>query len=605
MKNSLKRFLVGILCIAMAMGFAPEIRVQATSGFDYSTWDANNRVRFNGYDWYVIGGDSSTVTLLAADSISVCSFDDREPHNRANNSYIQSKVKRYLDSLTDAGGSFADVADAIKSVDLPDVGVTGAKLYLLSVDEALAVSEDLRKTEQKSGRTDKARTGWWLRTPVAHEGYSMIETFVGDNGTTTDSGGDAVWDEMDVRPALKLDLGAVDYLADKNEFVLHGGSGYDYSDSRFDYSRWNNARKVIFNGMEWFVTGAGDNSVTLFASDPIVITAFGDDSTYSTSNVKYVLEYMTGDENGGFYNVARTIKNVDLPDVGVSGAKLYLPSFDEALAMPVFMRKGLSADDPNYCCFWLRSVGAMGIIELNAATIISDTGEVARYDDNGNIIEGYATSATLYNGVRPALQLDLDSVTFSQSSRTFEPCRDLVWEVIDGKSYWYEDNVRQGTASDTKCFSYDGTLRGREIYDRASDGWYWLDVDADGAKAVGKEVFMPYIYQNESEWKDNEDELNRNSAASGAYAEGNIEHAELADQIKRAIQNGTGKWVRYDNEGKMLKGWVTIEGELADLYPNQIGNRYYYDRKTGLMAKGETVIDGETYYFDEITGVLR
>ncbi len=84
-----------------------------------------------------------------------------------------------------------------------------------------------------------------------------------------------------------------------------------------------------------------------------------------------------------------------------------------------------------------------------------------------------------------------------------------------------------------------------------------------------------------------------------------ILNAEFADQVKRAIHDGSGKWVRYDNEGKMLKGWVTIEGDLADIYPDQAGNTYYYDRKTGLMAKGATVIDGIEYYFDEITGVLR
>ena len=114
---------------------------------------------------------------------------------------------------------------------------------------------------------------------------------------------------------------------------------------------------------------------------------------------------------------------------------------------------------------------------------------------------------------------------------------------------------------------------------------------------------MPYIYQEQGSWS--EDEINANAAASGAYAEGNIEHAELADQVKEAIHNKTGKWVRYDNKGMMLKGWVKIEGELAALYPDQAGNVYYYDRKTGLMAKGLTVIGGTTYYFDEITGVLK
>ena len=62
--------------------------------------------------------------------------------------------------------------------------------------------------------------------------------------------------------------------------------------------------------------------------------------------------------------------------------------------------------------------------------------------------------------------------------------------------------------------------------------------------------------------------------------------------------------MRYDEDGKMLKGWVTIEGELANLYPKQAGNRYYYDYKTGLMAKGWTVIGGARYHFDEQTGVM-
>ncbi len=55
----------------------------------------------------------------------------------------------------------------------------------------------------------------------------------------------------------------------------------------------------------------------------------------------------------------------------------------------------------------------------------------------------------------------------------------------------------------------------------------------------------------------------------------------------------------------MLKGWVTIEGTLADLYPDQKGNKYYYDSRTGLMAKGDVTIDGVKHYFNEITGVLE
>ena len=173
--------------------------------------------------------------------------------------------------------------------------------------------------------------------------------------------------------------------------------------------------------------------------------------------------------------------------------------------------------------------------------------------------------------------------------------KDLSWNTVDGKSYWYEGGTKQGTVSDGKCFSYDGTIRGREIYDKATDGWYWLDADSDGAKAVSKEVFMPYIYQNEAGFTD----ANMKDVA-------NSSDAGMADYVYDCIKKKTGKWVRYDENGKMYKGWLTIQGSLADIYPDQKGNTYYYDTKTGLMAKGYiTLSDGVTYYFNERTGALE
>ena len=41
---------------------------------------------------------------------------------------------------------------------------------------------------------------------------------------------------------------------------------------------------------------------------------------------------------------------------------------------------------------------------------------------------------------------------------------DGQWLTIKGADFWYEKGVRQGL---------DG--RGKEIYDPASDAWYWLD----------------------------------------------------------------------------------------------------------------------------------
>ena len=116
------------------------------------------------------------------------------------------------------------------------------------------------------------------------------------------------------------------------------------------------------------------------------------------------------------------------------------------------------------------------------------------------------------------------------------------WYTIDGKSYWYENWVRQGWQPS------NANYRGKEIYDPASGAWYWLDNVQQGAKAVSKEVYQD--------------------------------------------SNG-GKWVRYDANGAMIKGWYA-----------QDGKRWYYDLNTGAMYKGWSTIDGQTYHFDETTGVL-
>ena len=171
------------------------------------------------------------------------------------------------------------------------------------------------------------------------------------------------------------------------------------------------------------------------------------------------------------------------------------------------------------------------------------------------------------------------------------------WNEVDGKSYWYENSVKQGTYDDPKGVIGDNTVRGREIYDSASDGWYWLDSVYFGAKAVNKEVWIPYIYQDEKNC--NDDSMRARAAESDGGLGG------VGNCVYEAMKNKSGKWVRYDQNGKMFKGWVTIEGELAARYPDQAGNTYYYDTKTGLMAKGVVQIGGQTYVFDGITGALK
>lgn len=177
----------------------------------------------------------------------------------------------------------------------------------------------------------------------------------------------------------------------------------------------------------------------------------------------------------------------------------------------------------------------------------------------------------------------------------------LQWLREGGKAYWYEHDVRQGTKGDPKNIidaKYGGE-RGREIYDPNSNGWYWLDAVYNGAKAENKEVWIPYIYQQERDFNNGskllwtDEQIVANARASG----------DMAGQVESAIRNNKGKWVRYNSSGAMVKEWYTVTGDQVFIYPAQAGNIYYYDKKTGLMAKGSTVIGGKSYHFNESTGV--
>ena len=178
----------------------------------------------------------------------------------------------------------------------------------------------------------------------------------------------------------------------------------------------------------------------------------------------------------------------------------------------------------------------------------SNGGKWVRYDANGHMIKGWDTNddGTYY--------FDLITGAMTKGDATIDglPCSfdtvtgiglNCAWKRINGKDYWYEGGKRQGYDPNNAAY------RGKEIYDPASDAWYWLDNVQQGAKAVSKDVYQ---------------------------------------------ESSGGKWVRYDANGQMIKGWNT----------NADGT-YYFDPITGAMAKGTTTIDGMTYYFDPATGVKR
>lgn len=211
--------------------------------------------------------------------------------------------------------------------------------------------------------------------------------------------------------------------------------------------------------------------------------------------------------------------------------------------------------------YWLDAVqgGAMtvskDVYQESAAGQWADkpdgTGKWVRYDENGHMVKGWQTTekgtyyfdptfGTMAKGVT---EIDGVPCAFDQNTGIG---LDKQWVTINGADYWYEKGVRQGLEG-----------RGKEIYDPASDAWYWLDSVDQGKKATSKDVYQE---SEAGQWADRAD--------------------------------GTGKWVRYDAQGHMIKGWS------AD-------KRYYFDPIYGTMAKGDAVIDGRTYHFDKNTGIRQ
>ena len=224
--------------------------------------------------------------------------------------------------------------------------------------------------------------------------------------------------------------------------------------------------------------------------------------------------------------------------------------------------RGKEIYDPNSdAWYWLDAVqgGAMtvskDVYQESAAGQWADkpdgTGKWVRYDENGHMVKGWQTTdkGTYYfdliTGAMAKGAGDIDGVPCAFDEYT-GIALDGQWLTIKGADFWYEKGVRQGL---------DG--RGKEIYDLASDAWYWLDAVDQGKKATSKDVYQE---SEAGQWADRPD--------------------------------GTGKWVRYDAQGHMIKGWS------AD-------KRYYFDPIYGTMAKGDAVIDGRTYHFDKKTGIRQ
>ena len=166
-------------------------------------------------------------------------------------------------------------------------------------------------------------------------------------------------------------------------------------------------KQVTFNGHKWHIiednsTGAQEGYVTLLAADKgfgWIVWGDAGANDYDRSSVKAYLTDMVN--TGEFKNVASALRDTPY-------GKMYLLSTDEATQLPENVRRiNFKQMIPlNASHWWLRSPG-------------TDSGKVAYVNGDYGMVLPAGHQPNSDYGLRPALQLNLKSVVFDSSTKTF------------------------------------------------------------------------------------------------------------------------------------------------------------------------------------------
>lgn len=214
-----------VLTFAMLFSLFSVAGTVTASAYDENPYESlvntTTTVKFNNIDWYVIADNSTTesegtLTLLASEP-----FLNKDTYHESSNEYSESNIKNALDSLTANGGSFAAVADMIKSVDLTDVNVSGAKLYLLSKSEVESITNEeiLLCTTTALGDLQTNASWWWLRTSGDNNKVWCVDARTNPEGSSRLKA-NGIDTARNIRPALQLDLSKVTFDAETKTFIM-------------------------------------------------------------------------------------------------------------------------------------------------------------------------------------------------------------------------------------------------------------------------------------------------------------------------------------------------------------------------------------------------
>ena len=234
-----------------------------------------------------------------------------------------------------------------------------------------------------------------------------------------------------------------------------------------------------------------------------------------------------------------------------------------------------------------------------------DDGGTGSDDNNGNNNggegDGNGEESTGYTGAAVA---EDGSIIYYRNDELIADYNGMAVDATTGKKYW---------------FDYGVAARDKEVYDPESDAWYWFDADA--TMATNKDAYVWNADHTDGKWVRYDENGGMVKGEDNRYGGWYLFDQITGEMLKGFINipDGTdeGKMVYYDLvNGQMHHGESFIDGSwyrfdevtggiIRGEYCNGDGYWYLYDDETGIMQYGEIYYNGNWYYYDEITGVMQ
>ena len=351
-------------------------------------------VVFGDIRWYVIAKTETGFTLLSEKPVIKLPF--REAGYQATNTWEDSTSRAWLNDKFYNIFSEDEKALIVKTHNInadnteygtPGGGDTDDYIYLLSVDEANALDNDVRKC---GSWYDMDNQWWWLRSPGVNTSYVAYVGKKGDGGIDTDGDVASNWFGA-IRPALNL------RLADNTVPTTMNRSSSEVeaelaaiSDSQID-------DVVAFGRYTWYVTDKTDGICTLLCQGPVAYMPYNDSRTDITwencslrrwLNEDFYNSKFTDGEKAAIVTTHNTFTENDSHyemDCGNdTDDKVYLFSYTESKHV---------SDDTRGCGidWWLRSPGRN---QYDAVFVFAGK--------SWNLMGNYVDSPS---GVRPAIRV--------------------------------------------------------------------------------------------------------------------------------------------------------------------------------------------------------